>query len=224
MRRSARPAAFLLACLLAATALVGCSGGDDDVAPPQPRSTDPNDQGRIVQSGFGQRDQFVWATAVVENEADHGGQTATVKFRVLDADGQVIGTAEESWTFSWTAQQLAIGAQVTLDVGQEAASVEPTLTVTDDNPRPVSPPLGAAQSQPVKNDSGGYTASFTVTNPTDLLLQAPMVGVVCYTAAGDISGGGVTYAPTIDPGTSVEVEPSVIVSPDTSVCTAYTAP
>ena len=219
---SVRTLASLVASLLALSVLAGCGG--DDSEDPAPRSTGPETQGRIVQSGFGQREQFVWVTALVENDSDHGGQTATVAFKVLDADGAVIGRATEHWTFSWTSQVVAIGTQVQLKVGQEAASVEPTLTIKDDDPRPSTPQVPTVQVRPKQQTGGAYTARVRVTNPTELVLQRAMVGMACFTGTGEISGGGVAYSASIDPGKSVEVEPGLLIGPDTETCTAYVAP
>jgi len=143
MPRMKRPIASLgSACLL--LALCGCGSSSSDTVettdPQSGSSTSPTQdsgkQGEIVESGFGQNGQYVWVTALVKNLSDHGGQTVTVSFNLMDKSGNVIDTESQVESFNIAGQQLAVGTQADVGKGKQVASIQPTLLVEDEDTFP----------------------------------------------------------------------------------------
>lgn len=90
-------------------------------------------QGRIIESGFGQQDEYVGLAALVENTSDHAGQTVTVTFNLLDAKGDVLTTESQVDSFDTPGQKLAVVTQADLKSPREkVAAIQPTLLIEDE--------------------------------------------------------------------------------------------
>ena len=85
------PFFLCLSAIVAVTAACGADGGTSPsgaVTPPAAVSKSaPVELGTLKESGFGQRDEYVWVTAVVHNNSEYVGQTVTVNFATSKASG-----------------------------------------------------------------------------------------------------------------------------------------
>lgn len=240
MRRTA------LTCALSVLALSACSGGPTpsggpppeaatgasggsattSSAQPAPTSSAPKELGTIKSSGFGQRDQYVWVTAVVHNNSAYVGQAVTVSFNVLDAKGNLLKTESQLEAFYRPGADHALGTQVSLDPGQKAAKVEASLNVEDngtfsDKPFPVAP-VG-----PVKvgtGELGQAIASFELTNPLTMALKSPRIQVVCTNKSGGIIGGGFSFPSLVPVSGKIKVDADILTSGKPAQCAAYVGP
>lgn len=215
----------------------GCGAADDPDGPtadPQATTatssvssqTAPSELGTIVASGFGQQDEYVWATAVVHNNSEFVGQSVTVNFNVLDVDGAILASEAQVESFYQPVADHAIGTQITLSPGQLASSVEVTLDVQpqgafSDTPFPSLPVTDVTVGS---SQYGGQEASFELTNPLDIPLRSPRVQVVCMTASGEIIGGGSDYPELVPPTGTVRIDAHVLLSGDADGCTVYAGP
>src|SRR6476659_4907341 len=89
---------------LAVILLSACGGTDADVVDSKKSeaatsgassSGDGAQKARLLESGFGQADQYAWVMALVKNESDHAGQTVTVNFNVKDTDGHLLASGSQ---------------------------------------------------------------------------------------------------------------------------------
>lgn len=116
-------------------------------------------------------------TALVKNLSDHGGETVTVSFNVMDKSGAVIATAEQVEFFNIASQELAVGTQV--DVGRRVTvgSIEPTLLIEDDGTfEETDVDLGRSSADSIKRDQydkNAWHAKFTIKNPNRSSTQGP---------------------------------------------------
>jgi hypothetical protein len=218
----------LITCTAAALALAGCGGGGDPVSggSPSPSATvssAPKELGTLKASGFGQADEYVWATAVVHNNSDYVGQTVTVSFNVLDAAGEILGTESQVESFVRPGADHVIGTQVALEPGQKAAKVEATLDVEasgtlSDQPFPDMP----VSDLKVTAGMGGYPAvTFVVSNPLTVPVKDARIQVACTDASGAIIGGGSDYPELVPAGGKVKVDAHVIASGEPQDCTVF---
>ncbi|WP_405064494.1 hypothetical protein OG474_23335 [Kribbella sp. NBC_01505] len=108
------PLAAALAVSLVLTAC-GSEKQSVDTSAPQSASTPTTEKkaglGQIVESGFGQSGEYVWVTALVKNMSDHGGQTVTVNFNLLDESGAILKSASQVESFNVANQLQAVGTQ-----------------------------------------------------------------------------------------------------------------
>lgn len=220
-------------------AFTGCGGSDPDTVEtgePETGSSDssePSDdkRGGIMESGFGQpkgmNSQYVWVTALVKNLSDHGGQTVTVSFNLMDESGGVIATTEQVESFNIEDQELAVGTQVDVGSRVQVASVEPTLLVEDDGTfEETDVDLGHSVADSIKVDqysNDTWHAKFTIENPTDEPLQDPRIGIICHGADGKVNGGGSEYPELVPPSGQIVLDPYLTVSGKPKDCTAYVA-
>lgn len=236
MRRAA------LACVVSVLALSACSGGSPppsdaatssaaasgQSAKPLPAATPsaPKELGTIKASGFGQRDQYVWVTALVHNNSTDVGQAVTVSFNVLDDTGTLLKTQSQVEAFYRPGADHVLGTQISLDPGQKVAKVEASLDVEANGafsdkafpPAPTGPVT-------VRTDEYGQTvASFELSNPLTVALKSPRVGVVCTNASGAIVGGGSSYPELVPASGRVKVDTDVLVSGKPSACSPYVGP
>jgi hypothetical protein len=212
-------------------ALGSCSDPDavDQDSSPKETSTDEDlpaeEQGAIIGSGFGQgNDEYVWVTALVENQSDHGGQTVTVSFNVKDDSGEVVATTQQVESFSWPGQKLAVGTQVDLEPRVRAESVDATLLVEDENSFGESSELPIVKGTVAKNEFGGNTAKFRIENSASKPLKDPRIGIICEAKNGDINGGTSEYPEFIPPNGEIALTADVITSGKPAECTAYVGP
>lgn len=232
-----RPASALLALLL----LAGCGSADDTAAsedaaessdtpasttptssPVESSTSAPSELGIITDSGLGQRDEYVWVTAVVRNNSEYVGQTVTVNFNVLDADGAILASQAQVENFSRPAAEHIVGTQIDLSPGETAASVEASLLVEpagafSDQPFPEIP---AANYSIGTDEFGAPQVAFELTNPLPEPLSSPRVGIVCRDEGGAIIGGGTEYPEVIPADGTIRVDPYLIVTSTPDTCTA----
>lgn len=203
------------------------SDSDSSTGSTQEDSQEEGEQGRIVESGFGQSGQYAWVTAAVENLSDHGGQTVTVNFNVMDESGEVIGSQSQVESFNIAGQSIAVGTQVDLGPRVDAASVEATLLVEDDNTfEETDVDLGVVEADSIQvdqYDKKTWHAKFSIENPTDEPLQSPRIGVICKDATGEVIGGGSDYPELVPASGEVAIDPYLITSGKPTECAAYVA-
>jgi hypothetical protein len=221
---------IVLAALLFGVA--GCGGGDEtttDSATSErstaaPATTAPQEPegkaGEIVKSGFGQRDDFVWVTSLVKNNTDEAGATVTVQYNVLDATGSILVSGEQVESFSRGGELLAVGTQLEVPSGTEAATVEASLVVEPDGIGSEFQEIPTSPVTVTTDEFGQPTASFEVTNPTSEPLS-PRIGVICYDSAGEIVGGTSEF-PEVPPSGKARVDTlSLLVTGTPAECEAY---
>lgn len=217
-------------------ALTACASGDETVdtdtgsASENESSAAPSEEGakaEILESGFGQgNDQYVWVTALVKNNDDHGGQTVTVNFNALDKAGEVVASTSQVSHFDAAGQTIAAGTQ--LDAGKrvQVAKVEATLLVEDDGifdeNEDVIESADAKSITPMEYAPGQFETRFEIVNPTSEPLQDMLVQAVCWGADGKINGGGIDAPSLIPPSGKIVSQPYIIVSGKPQRCTAYT--
>jgi hypothetical protein len=229
-----RRAAFALPLLLLSFA--GCDGDDgptktEDPETPRASSSSTQDpaapESRLVDSGFGRDGRYVEAVAIVENLSDHGGQTVTVNFDLLDDSGDIITSVSQVEAFTFPGQQLAVGGFADLGAGSKdkVASVEPTVQIEDlGTYKETSVDFGTADGTIVPNGFGGWSAKFTIKNPTSTPLRDPRIGIACRGADGTINGGGQEYPERVPANGKIVLDQTTLtVSGEPESCTAYIA-
>lgn len=182
--------------------------------------------GQLLKSGFGQTDEYVWVTSLVKNTASTVGQTVTVQFNVYDKVGTLIGSTSQVESFRSVDQLLAVGTQMDLKPQEKAASVKATLLV-EDNGTFSDKPFPAIRTSAVKigkDEFGGVSASFDITNPTGEPLKNPRIGIICYDATKHIIGGSSEYPDLVPASGEYHVNSTVNVSGTPVSCTAYASP
>lgn len=223
-------AASTLVLIAAAAALGGCASTPESGATSRvtataatPTSSTPKELGVITDSGFGQSEEYVWAGAVVHNNTDKVGQTVTVTFNALDASGAILKTESQVESFSAPSADHYVGTQLTLEKGQKAAKVEASLDVEDsgtfsDQPFPTMPTSKATVS---KNEYGGTTASYTLTNPLTVAVKSPRIAVLCRDAAKKIIGGGIDLPDVVPAGGTIKVDTDVTTTGTPASCAPF---
>jgi hypothetical protein len=188
-------------------------------------STPTKDAGSLVASGFGQKDQYVWVTALVHNNSEQVGQTVTVQFNAKDAAGKLVKSESQVESFSRVGQDLAVGTQTEVPKGSKVATVEATLLIEDSGIFS-SEPFPEMKTTPVKfvpDQYGGVTANFELSNPTNKPVQSPRLGIICYDAAKKIIGGGSDFPELVPPAGKVAVEGSILTTGKPASCKVFTS-
>lgn len=224
----------LAGCLAAVLALSACGGSAEPSADPTDPSpaaaasespSPPEELGTIKESGFGQRGQYVWATAVVHNNSAHVGQTVTVQFNVLDDSGELLASESQVEAFHQPEADHALGTQVALEPGQKAATIEATLDVEPygaftDKPFPDMP----IDKMTLGKEYGSPKATFELTNPLTVALKSPRLVVVCRDNADEIIGGGAAFPTLVPASGTIKVDPHLLVSGDPANCEVHAGP
>ncbi|MFI1394580.1 hypothetical protein [Streptomyces sp. NPDC020681] len=227
--------ATVAACILA-LALTGCSTSVPDVveqtaagsetsdAPAASASAKPD--GRLISSGFGQQDEFVWVTSLVRNDSKQVGQTVTVQFNVLNATGNIIGSESQVESFSRPEQLLVLGTQVDVPTSEKATRVEATLLVEEagafsDSPFPEIPTSAVTIG---KGEYGDTTGTFEVSNPTNAPLKNARVGIICYNAKQNVIGGASEYPDLVPPSGKIRIDSTLNTRGTPAKCDAYAGP
>lgn len=228
---SLRAALAALLILPVAACASGDSADDDQTliqgeaaegATEEPSEDEPTEDAKLIESGFGQETQYVVPVALVENLAEHGGQTVTVSWNLMDADGNLLTTTSQVESFSYAGQRLAVAGFA--DVGQrtKVASVEPTVLVEDMGVfDETDTELGVVKGQVRSDGYGGETARFLIENPLEEPMQNPRITAICKNKGGQIVGGGVDFPTLVPPGGEVAIEPDLTLSGKAATCTAY---
>ena len=218
--------------LLLASSLSACGGGDTVDQKSSTASADETDAPKkkeaksvILETGFGQRDEYVTMPALVENKTDHGGQTVTVSFNLNDEKGELLKTESQVESFSYAGQKLAVVGFSDLKPGQKVGSVDATLLVEEDGiGTEVDFKIDPADAEFAKGEYGDTTATYTVENPTTKPLKDLRIGVICKGKDGKINGGGTDYPELVAPSGQIKLDTDVMVSGTPESCTAYIGP
>jgi hypothetical protein len=237
-----RSAVAYLACVLLLSGCAGQPSGSDQQTsePREPISnggsadgnkTDPERNGaRLLRSGFGQSGRYAWVTSLVENQAeDNVGQFVTIRFDLLDSDGEILARADHAEKFSRADEKLAVGTQVDIPDRGKVAKVEATMEVSD-LPNVAAEPFPEITTGKVKvvrseySEYGDRVGRVGVNNPTDESLKSPRVGLICLNAKGRVNGGGSAYPELVPPAAKVLVEVTLITSGKIKRCEAYAGP
>lgn len=218
----------LFLCITASVAATAACGTgtaterNNEAPAPAVSSSAPAELGTLKEAGFGQRDEYVWVTAVVHNNSKYVGQTVTVNFNVLDAGGQILKSASQVESFSQPQADHILGTQVDLTSGQKAAKVEATLDVQaegtfSDQPFPALPTSPVS----VTKDNGWEEASFVLTNTLGQAVKSPRIGVICRDASNKIIGGGSEFPDLVPSGGKTKVDAHLTVSSTPKTCDVF---
>lgn len=222
-----------IGCMAAVLALSACGGAAGTksatetatAAGASPSESAPAELGTIKESGFGQNGEYVWATAVVHNNSKYVGQTVTVQFNVMDSEGEILGSESAVEPFYRPDADHALGAQVDLEPGQKAATVEATLDVEATGAfSDKSFPEVSTGKVAVSEKYGAHEASFEVTNPLSVAMKSPRIAVVCRKGSDDIIGGGTTYPELVPASGKAMVDAHILVTGDPAGCDIFTGP
>jgi hypothetical protein len=222
----------------AVLALSSCGSASSDVASgssptksvssePSSRSGDEKSRGAkatVTKVGFGQQDEYVWASALVKNETDDSGQTVTVHFNLKNSKGKVVASGDQVSAFNWAGQEVPIATQISAPKHVEIASVDATVDVEDDGIGETSDDWGTFKGK-LFRQYGQWQARFTMKNPTDKALKSSALQIVCLNAKGDIIGGDAEFPELIPPsGVSVVESLNTYVNEKPASCIGYLTP
>jgi hypothetical protein len=238
MTRSIRSALGTAALVPAVLALAACGSTSSGVAtgssptknvsssPVSNTTGDPatGDKATVTKVGFGQQDEFVWASALVKNETDNSGQTVTVHFNLKNSKGKVVASGDQVSAFNWGGQEVPIATQISAPKHVEIASVDATVDVEDNGIGETSDDWGTFKGT-LFQQYGQWQARFTVKNPTDKPLKSSALQVICVNAKGDIIGGDAEF-PELIPASGVSIVESLntYVNEKPASCTGYLTP
>jgi len=209
--------------------LTGCGGAseadskatDSATAGAAQGATEEENSGgvEVVETGFGQREEYVQGIAVVT--AEPVGEFVTVSMNFLDDSGQIVATEEQVESVSRVGQQLVLPVWLSLDDSKtKVASVEATASISDYGTSGEDyPDLGTYETSEIAKD--GYTAKFRLTNPTDETVESARIGVVCYNDRGDVIGGGSDYPELWPAGGEIVVDASITTTGKPAKCVAH---
>ena len=216
----------------AVVALAACGSTSSDVSASSPTKSVANPpatklsgpKATIEKVGFGQQDQYVWATALVKNETSYAGQTVTVHFNLKNAKGRVVASDDQVSAFNWGSQEVPIGTQIEAPKQVKIASVDATVDVEDDGIGKPSSNWGTFKGQ-LFEEYGQWLARFTVKNPTEKPLKNPALQIICENSKGDIIGGDAEF-PDLIPASGVTVVKTLglYVNEKPASCTGYLTP
>ncbi len=179
----------------------------------------------IVNAGFAQGEYTTQAMVIVTTETEAAvGEFVTASVNFLDANGQILATAEQVESFNWVGQELALPVTPSgLDGNAKVASIDPSVSMSDyGTTEEARDPLPVLDSTEIKKgEYGGFTASFALTNETDADLKSPRLGIVCYNAADKIIGGTSTYPNVVPAGKTVRIDAEPTVSAKPASCRAF---
>ena len=214
-------------CTVVLLSLAACGSSSDEAkgsspAPAAKASSAPAELGTLQASGFGQADEYVWATAVVHNNSDYVGQTVTVSFNVLDADGEILGTESQVESFVRPDADHILGTQVALEPGQNASTVEATLDVEpegtfSDQPFPEMP----VSDLRISGQTPYPEVTFVVSNPLAVPVKDARIQVACTDQSGSIVGGGSDYPDLVPAKGKIKVDAHVITSAKPKDCSVF---
>jgi hypothetical protein len=238
MNLSARSALGAVMIVPAALALVACGSTSSGVAtgssptkgvsgPPASKAATVKPSGAkatITKVGFGQQDEYVWASALVKNQTADAGQTVTVHFNLKNSKGKVVASGDQVSAFNWAGQEVPIATQISAPKHVEIASVDATVDVEDQGIGKTSNDWGTFKGR-LFRQYGEWGARFTVKNPTANPLKSPALQVICVNAMGDIIGGDAEFPELIPPsGVSVVESSELYVNEKPASCTGYLTP
>ena len=210
--------------------LSACGGSSDTVEKGDPAtgssetadSDSDKEQGKILESGFGQNGQYIYPVTLVESTSDTAGQTVTVSWNFLDASGEIVKTEAQVDSFNFPRQTIAVTTQVDVGKGVTVASIEPTLLIEDDGTfEGTEVDFGVVDATVKKGEYGGWEVSFPVKNPTSEPVESPDIGIVCRDAQGKINGAGFTFPDLVPPNGQITADTDVTVSGKPASCKAY---
>lgn len=186
----------------------------------------PAKSAKLLATGFGQLDQYVWVSSLVQNlSEDNVGRFVTIQFNVLDNAGEILTSTDQVEIFSRKGQKMAIGTQVDLDRREKAARVEATMEVGNESgSSDPAPEIPTGKVKVVRDEYGGTEARFQLENPTAKSLKSPRVGVICFSAKDAVIGGGVDFPELVPPSGKRLVAVPIITRGRVDRCEAYAGP
>lgn len=191
------------------------------------QASDAQPAAKLVKAGFGQRDQYVWVTSIVQAVGDDAvGKFITVQFNVLDRSGKILASIDQVEALTSKGQKIALGTQVDLPSAKvKAAKVEATLAVGNDTGDPPGDfNVTATPATVGKDEYGGLTATFQLINSGSGRVKDARVGVVCMNKAGDIVGGTSDYPDLIPPHGKIRVDAPLTTTGTPATCEVYPGP
>jgi hypothetical protein len=179
----------------------------------------------IVKAGFGQQDEYVWASALVHNNTSDAGQAVVVSFNLKDAKGAVLATGSQTSGFNWGDQDVPIATQVEVPKNTKVASIEATVVVEDRDISATSSNWGTFEGTVSEGEYGGWSATYHVKNPTSTLIKSPALEEICMDAKGNIIGGTSEFPDLIPAsGEIVVTSDNLYLGQRPARCTGYLTP
>ena len=179
----------------------------------------------LEKAGFGRDGDYGWVSAIVTNtSSDNVGAFVTVQFNLLDSKGDLVASQEQVEMFTSASQTLALGTQVEVAGKPKVAKVEATLGIGNKDSMDDMPNLPVGKIRVKEGEYGDTRAVFEVKNPGDAAQKSARIGIVCFTKAGKIIGGGSDYPQLIPAKGRVLVEARVLTSGQPDSCQAYASP
>lgn len=207
------------------TACGGTADPSDDVAGGEAEAPEAPVTVEVVDSGFGQLDDYVHGVVVTSDDDRAVGGFVTATMNLLDASGEVVGTSEQVESLSWAGQELVLPLPLDLSAtpGVEVAEVDVSISLSDYGlGGDTVEPLETVEAREIRaGEFGTTTAVFEVANPTGSDLDGARIGIVCRDAAGVIIGGTSEYPNLIAAGESALVESAVATAGEPASCAAY---
>jgi hypothetical protein len=178
----------------------------------------------VTKVGFGQQDEFVWASALVKNNTEDSGLTVTVHFNLKNSKGKVVASGDQVSAFNWGGQEVPIATQVSAPKHVEITSADATVDVEDNGIGETSDDWGTFKGK-LFSQYGQWNARFTVKNPTDKPLKSSALQIICVNTKGDIIGGDAEF-PELIPASGVTVVETLntYLSEKPASCTGYLTP
>ncbi len=195
------------------------SKGDDEIDASKPgmsnhaKVIDASDA--IAETSFAQDDDYLNVVAILDNPIDDPeyGHEVDVAFKLLDADGKVVGKVTGYSAFSWAGQRLAVTAQV--DDAPRVARVRATAKLRVDSDPAASP------VKPARGSIVGHFAELTVVNPRKEPLTPFEVVVVCRDKKGRINAVGSEDVDQVPAGGKAKISAGVVGSETSDDCVGY---
>lgn len=175
----------------------------------------------VVESGFGQKDQYAWVTTLVHNDSAKPGDFVVANFNLKDASGTLIKSGNQTEQFYKQGQDLALGTQVEVPEGKKIASIDVTAATTGSS-MPVEGVAELGMGPLTLTESyGAFEGQFEVTNPSGDAVSGARIGVICEDSTGKINGGGSSFPDLVPPTGKVMAEVRIIASAKPASCTAH---
>lgn len=178
---------------------------------------------RIIESGLGQADQYVWATSILDTSGTKAGDFVVVNFNVKGPDGKILKSGSHTEQVAHPGDKFALGTQIDMPAATKATSVEATAAVSNNMPPGDTPKITTGDVEVAKDEYGTtYSATFEAKNSSSAPATGTRFTVVCRDSTGRINGGGVAY-PDLIPGngsTKVNVT-NIITTGAPKTCSTY---
>ncbi len=229
------PRLKLMTATLAASSLfvlAACGGSDQqtDQATADAANSSSSDSSKaeggttalkIAESGFGQKDEYVWSTAVVNVGKLKPGSFVVVNFNLYDASGQLVKSGSQTEQTYKTGQALVLGTQIDVPADKKVTKLEATVSSSNDMTPSSTDEVTLGAVSVVSDGYGGTNAKFEISNQTDKPLMTPRIAVVCKDGAGKINGGGSEFPELVPPKGKTMANTYLVTSGKPASCKAY---